>query len=104
MKRRKFVVTTGLGIAGMALMKGNNEALGQSMFPLQQAPPAVSLIKINPLDNGKALVNPDMGWTMHFYSNIIDNYGSKLEPSDTLDDFPGLSTVYLRLPWSFIEQ
>jgi hypothetical protein len=104
MKRRKFVVTTGLGIAGMTLMKGSNEALGQSMFPLQPAPPAVSLIKINPLDNGKALVNPNMGWTMHFYSNIIDNYGSKLEPSDTLDDFPGLSTVYLRLPWSFIEQ
>ncbi len=54
-------------------------------------------------DNGQALVNPDMGWTLHFYSNIITNYGSKLEPSDTLDDFPGLSTVYLRLPWSFIE-
>jgi len=30
-----------------------------------------------------------MGWTMHFYSNIITNYGSKLKPSDTLDDFPG---------------
>ena len=54
-------------------------------------------------DTGKALVNPDMGWTMHFYSNIISNYGSKLEPSDTLDDFPGLSTVYLRVPWSFLE-
>ncbi len=48
-------------------------------------------------DTGEALVNPDMGWTMHFYSNIISNYGSKLEPSDTLDDFPGLSTVYLSL-------
>jgi hypothetical protein len=44
-----------------------------------------------------------MGWTMHFYSNMISNYGSKLEPSDTLDDFPGLSVVYLRVPWSFIE-
>ena len=59
---------------------------------------------MNPIDNGKALVNPKMGWTMHFYSNVIENYGSKLDPSDTLDDFPGLSTVYLRLPWSFIEQ
>ena len=54
-------------------------------------------------DTGRALINPDMGWTMHFYSNIISNYGSKLEPSDTLDDFPGLSTVYLRVPWSFLE-
>ncbi len=60
-------------------------------------------IVVEPRDNGRALVNPDMGWTMHFYSNIITNYGSKLEPSDTLDDFPGLSTVYLRLPWSFLE-
>ena len=54
-------------------------------------------------DNGQPLVNPDMGWTMHFYSNVIANYGSKLEPADTLDDFPGLSTIYLRLPWSFLE-
>lgn len=40
---------------------------------------------------------------MHFYSNVAGNYGSKLAPSDTLDDFPGLSVVYLRLPWAYIE-
>lgn len=57
----------------------------------------------SPADNLKALINPDMGWTMHYYSNNITNYGSKLEPSDTLDYFPGLSTVYLRVPWSFLE-
>ena len=56
-----------------------------------------------PQDNGQALVNPGMGWTLHFYSNAIENYGSKLEPSDTLDDWPGLSTIYLRVPWSFLE-
>ena len=60
-------------------------------------------VTVRPEDTGKALVNPDMGWTMHFYSNIPKNYGSKLEPSDTLDDFPGLSTVYLRVPWAFLE-
>ncbi len=60
-------------------------------------------VVVKPADNGAALVNPDMGWTMHFYSNIISNYGSRLAPADTLDDFPGLSTVYLRLPWSFLE-
>lgn len=54
-------------------------------------------------DHGRALTNPGMGWTMHFYSNILANYGSQLEPSDTLDDFPGLSTVYLRVPWAFLE-
>ncbi len=65
--------------------------------------PAQETVMVRPVDHGRALVNPDMGWTMHFYSNIITNYGSRLEPSDTLDDFPGLSTVYLRLPWSFLE-
>lgn len=54
-------------------------------------------------DTGEALVNPQMGWTMHYHSNVLENYGSKLEASDTLEDFPGLSTVYLRVPWSFLE-
>ena len=58
---------------------------------------------VHPADTGEALVNPDMGWTMHFYSNIPANYGSKLEPADTLDDFPGLSSVYLRVPWAYLE-
>ena len=60
-------------------------------------------ITVRPADTGQALVNPDMGWTMHFYSNVPENYGSKLEPVDTLEDFPGLSTVYLRVPWAFLE-
>ena len=64
---------------------------------------AAEVIVVTPRDNDEALVNPDMGWTLHFYSNLIENYGSKLEPSDTLDDFPGLSVIYLRVPWSFLE-
>lgn len=60
-------------------------------------------VTVTPEDTGEALVNPGMGWTVHFYSNVPSNYGSRLEPSDTLEDFPGLSTVYLRLPWSYIE-
>ena len=62
------------------------------------------LLTFTPKDTGEALVNPNMGWTMHYYSDYIQNYGSKLEPSDTLDDFPGLSCVFLRLPWSHIEK
>ncbi len=61
-------------------------------------------VAVQPADNGKALTNPMMGWKFNFYSNGLDIYGSKLEPSDTLDDFPGLSTIYLRLPWSHIER
>ncbi len=41
--------------------------------------------------------------SLYFYSNVPRNYGSKLDPADTLEDFPGLSTVYLRVPWAFVE-
>ena len=75
--------------------------VGDAAAPAEQPPQPT--ITVRPEDKGEALVNPDMGWTMHFYSNIPENYGSKLEPSDTLEDFPGLSTVYLRVPWAFVE-
>ena len=71
--------------------------------PGQRAAVAAERITVRPGDSGAALVNPDMGWTLHFYSNIPANYGSKLDPADTLDDFPGLSTVYLRVPWAYLE-
>jgi len=60
-------------------------------------------VTVCPKDTGAALVNPQMGWRLNYYSNILANYGSKLAPSDTLDDFPGLSCIYLRLPWAYIE-
>ncbi len=60
-------------------------------------------IAVRPADTGAALVNPGMGWTLHHYDNGISKYGLELEPSDTVDDFPGLASVYLRLAWSFIE-
>ncbi len=60
-------------------------------------------VTVRPEDTGETLLNPGMGWTMHFYSNIPANYGSGLAPVDTLDWFPGCSVVYLRLPWSMIE-
>ena len=56
-----------------------------------------------PSDTGAALVNPGMGWTMHYYSNVPDNYGSHLAAGDTAERFPGVSTVYLRVPWSMVE-
>ncbi len=60
-------------------------------------------ITVRPQDTGEVLVNPGMGWVLHYYDNIPQNYGSRLEPSDTVDDFPGLSVVYLRIPWSYLE-
>ncbi|MGB9689212.1 DUF4832 domain-containing protein [Thermogutta sp.] len=58
---------------------------------------------IHPVDNGAALENPGMGWVLHYYDNVPANYGSRLEPSDTVDEFPGLTVVYLRIPWSYLE-
>jgi len=75
-----------------------------SMPAAPEASGPVETVSVSPADTGAALVNPQMGWTFHFYSNIIANYGSRLDPSDTLDDFPGLSCIYLRLPWAFIEK
>jgi hypothetical protein len=60
-------------------------------------------VTVHPEDTGAAPTNPGMGWTLHYYSNVLSNYGSRLDPSDTLDDFPGLSVIYLRLPWSMLE-
>ena len=69
--------------------------------PVCAEPPA--RVVVHPKDTGEALVNPGMGWTLHFFSNLLENYGSKLEPSDTLDDWPGLSVIYLRVPWAYLE-
>ena len=44
-----------------------------------------------------------MGWVFHHYDNGLSNYGADLAPSDTVDEFPGASTVYLRLAWSYVE-
>lgn len=86
----------GMFLCAAGLCGAGNAAAAEAQKP---AP----TITVRPEDNSNALVNPDMGWTMHFYSNVPDNYGSKLEPSDTLEDFPGLSTVYLRVPSAFLE-
>lgn len=58
---------------------------------------------VRPVDDGRALVNPDMGWTLHCYSNVPRNYGSLVPPGDDLSWFPGCSVVYLRLPWAYLE-
>lgn len=77
--------------------------LALAALPLAAAEPDPARVTVTPPDTGEALVNPGMGWTLHFYSNFIENYGSKLAPSDTIEDWPGLSVIYLRVPWSYLE-
>ncbi|MGL6193420.1 MAG: DUF4832 domain-containing protein [Thermoguttaceae bacterium] len=58
---------------------------------------------VKPVDNGTALRNPGMGWVFHHYDNSIDGYGEPLGPGYDGSEFPGLTTVYLRLAWSHLE-
>jgi hypothetical protein len=64
---------------------------------------AQTRLAVQPKDNGKALVNPGMGWVLHYYDNSLRPYGYRLAAWDTVEDFPGLSVVYLRLAWSYLE-
>lgn len=60
-------------------------------------------VVVRPEDTGRPLRNPGMGWNFHHYDNAINRYGTHLAPSDTVDDFPGASVIYLRLAWSYLE-
>jgi hypothetical protein len=74
-----------------------------SLLAMSSAAPGPDMVTVQPEDTGAALINPCMGFTMHFYSNVAKNYGSQLTPADTLDWFPGVSVVYLRIPWAYLE-
>ncbi len=59
--------------------------------------PGQETVKQTFQDNGKALINPMMGWCA--YSTLY----APAELTDTLDGFDGCSTVYLRLIWSVLQ-
>ena len=71
--------------------------------PTQSRNPTADRVVVQPVDPGTALDNPGMGWVFHYYDNSIQRYGSRLAASDTVDDFPGLTVVYLRLAWAYLE-
>ena len=58
---------------------------------------------VRPADDGRALINPGMGFVMHYYDNRTANYGAQLEPGDDMAWFPGCSVCYLRLPRAVVE-
>lgn len=112
--RRTFFKTAGLATAGLAaglhtdLLAGprTSEALrGAGNPPVAPTayPNPTEISRAAPQDHGEALINPGMGWVTYFYSNLYQNYGSKLAASDTVRYFPGMNTVFLRIPWAFVE-
>ncbi len=64
---------------------------------------AQDLVTVHPVDTGAALHNPAMGWVFHHYDNSIAGYGAPLGPAYDGSEFPGLTVVYLRLAWSYLE-
>jgi hypothetical protein len=86
-----FALYAGYLAIGWVTSGGDHELSGQT------------LVTARPVDTGAALVNPGMGWLLHYYDNSILNYGGRLDPSDAVDDFPGLSVIYFRIPWSYLE-
>lgn len=64
---------------------------------------AAETVVVTPKNTDEALVNPGMGWVYYHYSNRLWAYGARTAPGDTLDWFPGVSTIYLRVLWSDLE-
>ena len=64
---------------------------------------SVNARTVHPVNGDEALVNPGMGWVYYHFSNRLWAYGGLTEQGDALDWFPGVSTIYLRVPWSAIE-
>ncbi|MDP2996204.1 MAG: DUF4832 domain-containing protein [Bryobacterales bacterium] len=65
--------------------------------------PGAERVVVRPQDTGAALINPGMGWMFQHYDNDIRRYSVDLDPSDGVEEFPGVSSVYIRLAWSYIE-
>lgn len=64
---------------------------------------AASATTFLPRVTREALVNPGMGWVYYHFDDGNFYYGAETKPGDVLDSFPGMSTVYFRIPWSDIE-
>ncbi len=58
---------------------------------------------IYPIDNGKGLNNPDMGWYYYKYDNSPNNYGTRNSDDETFNYWPGMTTVYYRIAWGHLE-
>ncbi|MBQ3748175.1 MAG: endo-1,4-beta-xylanase [Kiritimatiellae bacterium] len=58
---------------------------------------------VSPKATDSALINPDMGWVYYKYSNRLWAYGINTPENDTLDWFPGCSTIYMRVLWNDVE-
>jgi len=52
-------------------------------------------------DPDQVLNNPHKGWYWHYYDNGIQRYHEGIDK--VYADFPGMQTIYIRLPWCELE-
>ncbi len=64
---------------------------------------SATAVTIAPKATREALVNPGMGWVFYYFDDGNFYYGSETKAGDVLDSFPGMSTIYFRIPWSDLE-
>jgi len=55
-------------------------------------------VTVRPEDTGEALVNPGMGWVLHYYDNIHENYGSRRLVYVSVGTVTGTPEIALPLP------
>lgn len=60
-------------------------------------------VSVRPRATDEVLNNPGMGLYAYQFSNRLWAYGTKLQPGDTMDWFPGVSIIYFRVPWCELE-
>lgn len=110
--RRSFLSKIGWLTAGLAsapyfrlgATENSDTPLESAKLTSAEVKPSGDYFEARLSDHSRALINPGMGWTMHFNCcNIDENYGAQLAPYDTLDDFPGVNGPYLRIPWAYVE-
>jgi len=64
---------------------------------------AAEATTVRPAETDEALINPGMGLTQYHMAGRMWAYGATIPPGDTLEWFPGVSTVYFRFLWSEVE-
>ena len=60
-------------------------------------------VTVTPKATDAALINPDMGFVCYHMAGRMWAYGKTVPAGDTLDWFPGTTTVYFRFLWSELE-
>jgi Domain of unknown function (DUF4832)/Beta-galactosidase len=100
MRRRTFIQSITGGAVTLAGYRQQSQANNQTSAAV---PASSERISVRPKDTGEALINPGMGWMFHHYDNNLRSYTVNLAPWDTVPEFPGVSSVYMRLDWSDLE-